>query len=214
MTFMGGNQVSQRNVGGVVKIFAVTCMLGVAGLLGACGGGESDDDAASATEVTRAPANASEETAADDLTGPAGGGRCVSEYTAQTLQERAFAFDGTVVDVGTESDPLAPSDDIVTGSVQFEVHEWFVGGAGETVTVWMQRSVGEGQRLLVAGEPRWGGAPIEDAIAWECGFTSGYTDDRHQEWSAVFASVDAATSPASETPTRWKRLRAGADGGV
>jgi hypothetical protein len=113
--------------------------------------------------------------------------RCVSEYSAETLKERAFAFDGTVVGVGSESDPRAPDEDVVTGHVQFEVHEWFAGGTGEAVTVWMQRPVEEGDRLLVAGEPRWGGAPLDDAIAWECGFTDGYSDSRSEEWSAAVA---------------------------
>jgi len=37
---------------------------------------------------------------------------------------------------------------------------------GETVP-----SYGVGSRLLVSGEPRWGGGALTNAIAWGCGFT-------------------------------------------
>lgn len=195
---MTGNQIPQSNVQGVVKVFAVTCMLGVVGLVGACGGsaGESDD-AAPAAALSDASGDGREEPSADPASETAVG-RCVSVYSAETLKERAFAFDGTVVDLGSESDPRAPDEDVVTGHVQFEVHEWFAGGTGEAVTVWMQRPVEEGDRLLVAGEPRWGGAPLDDAIAWECGFTDGYSDARSQEWSAAFANGDTASHSPSD----------------
>lgn len=168
-------------------------MLSVAGLHGACGNeADEPDEAAPAAELTDDSNGAGEEPTADEAVGASS--LCVSEYTPETLRERAFAFDGTVVDVGSRIDPLAPDDDIVTGDVRFEVHEWFAGGTDETVTVWMQRPVEEGDRLLVAGEPRWGGAPLDDAIAWECGFTSGYSDDLRQHWSAAFAGGDAASA--------------------
>ncbi len=147
----------------------LACSCAAVAFLAACGGsaGESDD-AAPAAELSDASGDGLEEPSADPASEAAGGSsmsRCVSEYSAETLKERAFAFDGTVVGVGSESDPRAPDEDVVTGHVQFEVHEWFAGGTGEAVTVWMQRPVEEGDRLLVAGEPRWGGAPLDDAIA-------------------------------------------------
>jgi hypothetical protein len=51
----------------------------------------------------------------------------------------------------------------------------------------MQREVSPGQRLLVSGEPRWGGEPLDDAIAWECGFTTSFTDAAAEECEAALA---------------------------
>jgi hypothetical protein len=42
-----------------------------------------------------------------------------------------------------------------------------------------------GDRLLVAGVPRWGGDPLEDAIAWDRGFTGIYSPARASEWRAA-----------------------------
>lgn len=114
--------------------------------------------------------------------------RCVSQYSPETLTERSFAFDGTAIRVGNESDPRAPDEDVVHARVEFRVNTWFSGGRGGTAAVWMQRPVEAGDRLLVAGEPRWGGAPLEDPIAWECGFTIAYSEARSKEWSAAFAN--------------------------
>lgn len=65
--------------------------------------------------------------------------------------------------------------------MSFEVHRWFKGATAPEVGVWIENlniesSVGAveaepGTRLLVSGEPRWGGDPLEDPIAWPCGFT-------------------------------------------
>jgi len=43
-------------------------------------------------------------------------------------------------------------------------------------------SYGVGTRLLVSGEPRWGGAPLTDAIAWGCGFTRYYDPATADAW--------------------------------
>lgn len=175
----------------------LACSLAAVAILTACGssGGESNDVAADAVvgdssgdSLDEAAANANSKTAVSPEV-PTGSSSmsCVTQYSAETLLERAFAFHGTVVDVGGERDPRAPQEDVVTGHVRFEVHDWFAGGTGEAVTVWMQRHVEPGDRLLVAGEPRWGGEPLEDAIAWECGFTAAYSDARFEEWSAAIA---------------------------
>jgi hypothetical protein len=111
---------------------------------------------------------------------------CVSEYSADTLGERAFAFDGTVVELRSEHDPRGPEQDVVTTRALFEVHEWFAGGSDGAALVWMMREVTVGERLLVTGEPRWGGEPLEDAIAWECGFTTEHSEARAAEWGAAF----------------------------
>jgi hypothetical protein len=42
-----------------------------------------------------------------------------------------------------------------------------------------------GDRLLVSGEPRWGGAPTDAPIAWFCGFTRYYGDQLDRAWTAA-----------------------------
>ena len=129
---------------------------------------------------------------------PAGGAStstaesCVETYSPETLADRSFAFDGTVVKIEERQDPGAPHDEGVLPWVTFEVNEWFLGGSEPTVSVWVpglgwETSAGTvsakpSTRLLVAGEPRWGGAPLEDAIAWSCGFTQPWSEDVAAEW--------------------------------
>jgi hypothetical protein len=115
----------------------------------------------------------------------ASGESCVTAFSLKELAERAFAFDGTVVEVTSENDPQLKDD----GSgirpqprALFEVSEWFAGGSDTTVWVWLQREVVVGDRLLVSGQPRWGGEPLDDAIQWECGFTLEYSDDDASDW--------------------------------
>jgi hypothetical protein len=45
----------------------------------------------------------------------------------------------------------------------------------------------EGTRMLISGEPRWGGQPLDDAIAWSCGFTSYYEVNVADEWRAALS---------------------------
>ena len=68
--------------------------------------------------------------------------------------------------------------------VEFKVHEWFTGGVDPTAVVWVPANLMPGDRLLVSGEPRWGGAPLDDAIAWlGCGgFTTPYSAETAQVW--------------------------------
>jgi hypothetical protein len=42
-----------------------------------------------------------------------------------------------------------------------------------------------GTRLLVSGMPRWGGAPLADAIAWGCGFTRYYSPATAAAWATA-----------------------------
>ena len=136
---------------------------------------------------------------------PAGGGalpggtaeECVQSYSPEAVAGRSFAFDGTVTGIGPAA-TNRPGAELPLAAVTFRVHEWFRGGAGETVTVDMDAprpagSVSEpavpayaiGTRLLVSGEPRWGGAPLDDAIAWSCGFTRYYDPRTAAEWAAA-----------------------------
>ncbi|HZW45075.1 MAG TPA: hypothetical protein VFF32_11910 [Dermatophilaceae bacterium] len=124
---------------------------------------------------------------------------CVEEYSPETLHGRDFAFDGTLVDwtsVGSEATGVANAG---YGQATFRVTQWFAGGSADEVTVWLTKtsvptSVGGGDykvgtRLLVAGEPRWGGQPLDEPIAWACGFTQPYESDVADTWAQVFAST-------------------------
>jgi hypothetical protein len=44
-----------------------------------------------------------------------------------------------------------------------------------------------GSRLLVSGEPRWGGTPLEDPIAWGCGFTRYYDSGTAKSWKQALS---------------------------
>jgi hypothetical protein len=83
-------------------------------------------------------------------------------------------------------------------AVTFSVDEWFQGGSEPTITVDMQPpifvgegspSYGVGTRLLVSGEPRWGGKPLDDAIVWGCGFTRCYTPQTADAWHEAASAI-------------------------
>jgi hypothetical protein len=120
---------------------------------------------------------------------------CVEPYNLATVAKRSFAFDGTVTTIGPARTNL-PGAELPLAAVTFKVHEWFRGGSGSSVTLDMTPpqpgsgqavtesapSYGVGTRLLVSGEPRWGGAPLTDAIAWGCGFTRYYDPATAGAW--------------------------------
>jgi hypothetical protein len=121
----------------------------------------------------------------------------VEAYSPAGVAGRGFAFDGTVEQIGPGQSDRAGAGRLGYAGVTFAVHEWFVGGSADSVTVDMpppseQVTLDEsppsyqvGDRLLVSGEPRWGGAPLEDAIAWGCGFTRTYDAGIAKEWLAA-----------------------------
>ncbi|GEP32953.1 hypothetical protein NSZ01_07210 [Nocardioides szechwanensis] len=131
-------------------------------------------------------------------TGPVGDSgltSCAFEYSPKTLADRAIAFDGTAVSVGPARSDRPGSGGGYVG-VTFDVHEWFAGGSGTTVTIDMtppgdstrdessESAPGYvlGDRLLVSGEHRWGGTTFDDAIAWTCGFTRYYDEETADSW--------------------------------
>ncbi|MDP2773019.1 MAG: hypothetical protein Q8O61_05635 [Nocardioides sp.] len=121
---------------------------------------------------------------------------CAFEYSSKTLAERAFAFDGTVVSVGP-GQTYRPGELRGLVGTTFEVHEWYAGGSGTTVTVDMPppgsrptMSDGPptyeiGSRLLLSGEHRWGKATMDDALAWGCGFTRYYDEATADTWRSA-----------------------------
>jgi hypothetical protein len=123
-----------------------------------------------------------------------GSSSCVEGYSPATVRDRTFAFDGTVTAIGV-SRTNRPGAALPLVAATFSVNRWFRGGSGPTVTVDIERpgsgedpapAVEVGTRLLVSGEPRWGGAPLNDAIAWSCGFTRPYDNTTADTWRAVF----------------------------
>lgn len=122
---------------------------------------------------------------------------CVQNYSAETLVQRSFAFDGTVLAIEIRRDPRLPGGEDEVPWVTFEVNRWFRGGSAPEVGVWVEFlnietsagtiSAEPGTRLLVAGEPRWDGKPLEDPIAWPCGFSRRWTTEAAAEWEAAFS---------------------------
>jgi hypothetical protein len=121
---------------------------------------------------------------------------CVETYSSAAVAGRAFAFDGTVTAIGPAASNR-PGVALPLVGTTFQVNQWFRGGSGDTVTVDMDAPptansssdpslpvYGVGSRLLVSGEPRWGGAPLA-AIAWGCGFTRSYDPRIAAEWAAA-----------------------------
>jgi hypothetical protein len=120
---------------------------------------------------------------------------CVEQYTPQAVGHRAFAFDGTVTDIGTAEGTGA--NDLGYVAVTFTVNEWYHGADTGTVTIDMASpeatseetsvsggSYAVGSRLLVSGEPRWGGGALDDAVAWGCGFTRYFDEQDADRWRA------------------------------
>jgi len=118
---------------------------------------------------------------------------CVYPPDDEHLAERAFAFDGTVTAIGSPRTNRSGNPHLPLASVTFRVNEWFRGGHGPTSVVDVD-ALGEdspppyeiGTRLLVSGEPRWGGKPLDNAIAWGCGFTRYYDTDAVASWRNAF----------------------------
>jgi hypothetical protein len=122
---------------------------------------------------------------------------CVEEYAPSAVSGRSFAFDGTVLEVGPSVSDRGDGADLDLPGVTFEVHEWFSGGSGDTVVVDMQipavgsaapsedgqgYTYGIGSRLLVSGEPRWGGVPLAAPIGWSCGFSRYHDASTAAAW--------------------------------
>lgn len=165
-------------------------------LLASLAGCVSDELDSAAAEPGARPPIVSSPTASPAPGAAPGSGSaalCVDYYSPASVAKRSFAFDGTVTAVGEGTTNKPGMGDLDTVAVTFEVTEWFRGGDGTSVTVDMGRGAqgSVGDRLLVSGEPRWGGPPLQDAIAWgggECGdFTQDYDETVAAEWRKATA---------------------------
>jgi hypothetical protein len=130
--------------------------------------------------------------------GPDSAVSCVKEYSPQEVARRSFAFDGTVTGIGQATTGRSDRGPLSLAGVTFEINEWFKGGSEDTVMVDLPPPVAAGRsregsesssayevgtRLLVSGEPRWGGlAPLKDPIAWGCGFTRYWDQKTAEDW--------------------------------
>ncbi len=168
-------------------------------LLAACSGAEPTALQPAPTATTSSPSST-----AETRTGPIGdrsnaAASCAEGYSPTALANTAFAFDGTVTDIGPGTTNKPGRGQLDTAAVTFTVNEWFSGGSSDTVTVDLIRPTvdagsaetpvyEEGTRLLVSGEPRWGGEPLDDPIAWTCGdFTRYYEEAVADEWRRATA---------------------------
>lgn len=112
---------------------------------------------------------------------------CVMEYSPKAVADLAFAFDGTPVAVGPGRTDRPGMGALGLPAVTFEVHEWFAGGTGSTVTIDMAgpgaaSGYDLGTRLLVSGAHRWGEKTDADLIGWGCGFTRYYDPETASAW--------------------------------
>lgn len=139
----------------------------------------------------------------DDRAGPlpdGGGVSCVDSYSTATLADRGFAFDGVVLATGSSVSDRGGESDLDLSSATFKVRKWYVGGSDGQVTVDVQtvmpspemseavagEGYGIGSRLLISGELRWGGSPLDAPIAWGCGFSRYYDEEAAAMWRQTF----------------------------
>lgn len=137
---------------------------------------------------TAAPTHPAGQTRHGGLPG-SGLASCAASYTIATLRQRAFAFDGTVIRIGEPITNLPGRAPLPLAGVTFSVNHWYRGGTAHDVTVDLappnteqEPSYSTGTRLLVTGEPRWGGTPLNNPIAWACGFTRYWDPATAEVW--------------------------------
>ena len=106
-------------------------------------------------------------------------GSCVELYDFDTLDNREFAFDGTVKEVRSDR-------------AEFTVNEWYRGGEGNEAS----KGGATGSSGLTPGEgyPNVGLAPGERFLVagdgdfvWACGFTQPYSPELAEDWKRVLA---------------------------
>lgn len=111
---------------------------------------------------------------------PSGGpgpaiGSCVETYSANTLANRDFAFDGTVTAIDGDQVTFAVNERFA-GSASDQVSLTATGMTGTSVTSAGGPTLSVGERYLVAGD---------DTFAWACGFTQAYDPAVAAEWASA-----------------------------
>lgn len=189
-----------RRVRGVTIAGLVAAVAAVGGVL--VSGGSGQEAQRSPVAAPSHPASQAPLPTTGTTTTPSGGGSgvstaCVNSYSPAAVAGSPFAFDGTVTAIGAARSNR-PGVALPLAGLTFRVNQWFRGGSGPTVTVDMDvpptansssdpsmPAYGIGTRLLVSGAPRWGGAPLDAAIARGCGFTRTYDARTAAEWAAA-----------------------------
>lgn len=188
------------------RIVSTVAGLGLLATLGACAGEVTARDPERPGSAVGALDGAGDEvrnpTAGRTGALPDGGAAsCVESYAPRAVARRAFAFDGIVVAVGPSVSDRGDEADLALPGVTFEVQQWYSGGEADTVTVDLQSpttgsaepadpgyAYGIGSRLLVSGEARWGGSPLDAAIAWGCGFSRYWDPATAAAWQDATAA--------------------------
>lgn len=196
----GGRRLRVRRYGTILAVTAGAAVLFGGGIIAleVPGGGSRSADY-TAREPLSTPLTPSPENPTSQMVGPlpdSGAASCTEEYAPEAVANRAFAFDGVIVEIGPSRSDRPDRGAVDLVGVTFSVQQWFAGGTGATVTVDMPPPLEEGQggtaevvpsyavgsRLLVSGEPRWGGSPLDNAVAWGCGFTRYYDQQTAESW--------------------------------
>ncbi len=147
-------------IGGAIVALAVVALVGV----GALRPPASDDQPAAS--VGAAPSVG------------AGGGAlasCLEQYSLEGLEDRDFAFDGTVKAIDGNEVTFTVNE-AFSGSDAPEVTLNAEGMTGTTITSAGGPTLAVGGRYLVAGE---------DRFAWPCGFTQEYDPGVAADWATA-----------------------------
>jgi hypothetical protein len=106
--------------------------------------------------------------------GPGPGiGSCVETYSQETLANRDFAFDGTVIAIDGDQVTFDVGQSFVgdvTGSITLTAS----GMTGTSVTSAGGPNLAAGERYLVAGD---------ETFVWACGFTQAYDEAVAADWA-------------------------------
>lgn len=117
-------------------------------------------------------------------------GSCAEPFSVESLAARGFAFDGTITEVVPPADPEAVGP-AAAAEVVFEVHRWYAGGGGDTITLKTYELPGVissvegsldlsvGSRLLASGD---------DVFLWSCGFSMPWTEASAQLFEDAFGT--------------------------
>lgn len=99
-------------------------------------------------------------------------GSCIETYSLDTLENRDFAFDGSVIAIDGDEVTFAV-DEAFAGNVSDTITLTASGMTGTSVTSAGGPSLAENQRYLVAGD---------DTFVWACGFTQPYDPAVAADW--------------------------------
>lgn len=111
------------------------------------------------------------------------------QYEDAILLGLDVAFDGTLVSV--ETIPGSGDIDFPQNLATFEVHNWFKGGEGDTITLDAGILVDDGSIALVGASLEVGERYLisgEDGFVWACGYSYSYDTEVAQHWAELFGA--------------------------